>query len=531
MLVQKVENVAMRYAKGVSLALLILFVLFTVIRCYRSPFSASDLETVPDSVEYAIGAQHFALWGHYEIKINEQAFPPRYPPWFPILLLSPVYALFPHEVGNGIFSILLCAVLCVLIAFRLGYRVGGNWGGFCSASGVVLSPIFVIWSRQIMSDVPALLFALLAGLQSIQLSQKPNSKGYLLAGIFCAIAYAFRNLYVLLTLPFLVLLYRERKQGLKPFVFFLIPTLLVYLMTGLYNLKTFGAWGRNGYHYWCAVPYDYLTLTFSPKYLSANLALFQSATGYVPLLMGILGSFLLLRTKSREAISLLQFGVFAIVPLSLAHLLYFVHDLRFFLPLLIWCLVLGGAGIGSLVQRVLSSERATKWEWILVGLGFVVVFVAGIYRPDEQPGRRVVVEVMNGALPQNTFVVSSIDPVYLEPMLLRGNERRVITLSRAVEYASKVIMPQRLAVLEPPPKSPIDHRCEALLHAGAKEAVQETAEEGIETISRLLREGKEVYLDGSPTTRGDPAFEVMERHFRILSTKTQFLFRLGLKTL
>ncbi len=519
----------MRYAKGASLALLLLFLLFTLVRCYRSPFSASDLETVPDSVEYAVSAQRFALWGRYEIKINDQAFPPRYAPWFPILLLSPIYTLFPKEIGNGIIAILLCAVFCVLVAFGIGHRAGGNWGGFFSACAVVLSPIFVTWSRQIMSDIPTLLFVLLAGWQFVQLCQKPSTKGYVLAGLYCGIAYAFRSLSIALLLPYLYLLFKNRKQALPALSLFVLPSLIVYVATGIYNLKTFGAWGRNGYHYWCAVPYDYSTLVFSLRYVGANLSLFGNWMGYVPLLLGGVGLLLLYRTKCVVAQPLMLFLLFAVVPMTCVHLLYFVPDLRFFLSLLIWSSILGGAGIGSLLQSRLSQGKWANVEWVLVGVSFVTVFMAGIYRPDEQPGRRVVTEVMNDALPSNGILVTALDPVYLEPMLVRGEKRRIIPLSRSVEYASKVIMPQRVPTLEPPPKSPIDHRCLALLHSGAQEAVKETAEEGFETIENLIRAGREVYLDGSPTTRGDSAFNSMEAHFRIEPTKTQFLFRLALK--
>ena len=121
------------------------------------------------------------------------------------------------------------------------------------------------------------------------------------------------------------------------------------------------------------------------------------------------------------------------------------------------------------------------------------------------------------------------DPVYLEPMVLRGKERRAIILSRAVEYASKVITPHKVGALEPPPKSPIDHRCVALLRAGSKEAVEETAEEDIATLTKLIQEGREVFLDGSPETRGDPSFDAMLRNFSIVQTKTQFLFRMALR--
>src|SRR5262249_6787553 len=74
-------------------------------RSWRSPWSASALAAAPDSVEYAVGAQRIATLGTYDLELGGRFYPPRYPPWFS-LLLAPLYWLDPHELGIGILAVL-----------------------------------------------------------------------------------------------------------------------------------------------------------------------------------------------------------------------------------------------------------------------------------------------------------------------------------------------------------------------------------------------------------------------------------------
>jgi hypothetical protein len=73
----------------VSLGILLAFVILN-----PSPEFASRLLIVPDSTEYVLGAHRFAETGNYQILIDGQWLPPRYPPWFPLLAISPSFVLF-----------------------------------------------------------------------------------------------------------------------------------------------------------------------------------------------------------------------------------------------------------------------------------------------------------------------------------------------------------------------------------------------------------------------------------------------------
>ncbi|MBV9851861.1 MAG: hypothetical protein JO250_19515 [Armatimonadetes bacterium] len=121
---------------------------------YTSPREASELPTIPDSIEYTVGAQRFATLGHFNIAINSASFPSRYPPGFPVVFLSPLYAAFPTHLGVGILVVLAAAIAAMLAAYALGYRLAGEWGGVAAAVTLPEVPTFNTWSRVIMSDVP-----------------------------------------------------------------------------------------------------------------------------------------------------------------------------------------------------------------------------------------------------------------------------------------------------------------------------------------------------------------------------------------
>jgi hypothetical protein len=86
--------------------LTIAFILF-----FKSAYYASDLEIVPDSVEYAVAASRLVTDQSYTIVIDGQSWPPRYPPWFSIFVIAPAYLVFGDEPGNAVFPILFASAV------------------------------------------------------------------------------------------------------------------------------------------------------------------------------------------------------------------------------------------------------------------------------------------------------------------------------------------------------------------------------------------------------------------------------------
>jgi hypothetical protein len=63
-----------------GLLIVVLVVLLSAWRLWRSPWSVSNLEVGPDSIEYTVAADRFATHHGYNLLIDGVTRPPRYPP-------------------------------------------------------------------------------------------------------------------------------------------------------------------------------------------------------------------------------------------------------------------------------------------------------------------------------------------------------------------------------------------------------------------------------------------------------------------
>src|SRR5581483_2065239 len=160
-------------------------------------------------------------------------------------------------------------------------------------------------------------------------------------------------------------------------------------------------------------------------------------------------------------------------------------------------------------------------DWLLPALtAFLALIVCPLVRlekPDPFPLRREVAQSMGQATPDNAILITAIDPVYMEPMALRGTHRQALPLSREIEYASKLVTPRRVPHLDPPPRLFLDARLPALRRAGAHDACPLTADEALANgqLAAWIREGKPVYLDSSLATAGLPAWKQIIHTFHL----------------
>ena len=150
---------------------------------HRTPYSASNLEIPPDTVEYALAPLQFLETGRYEIMVEGRGLPPRYPPWFPILVILPAYVLFGHEPGNAILPITLLAVAGIGFAYAIGKRISSTTGGVLAALAVLIDPSYSRWTTQVMTDVPCAALMLGACLVYLHLrEQTPSSASLFRSG-------------------------------------------------------------------------------------------------------------------------------------------------------------------------------------------------------------------------------------------------------------------------------------------------------------------------------------------------------------
>jgi len=476
---------------------------------YRSPFNASDLGIVPDSVEYAVAGNRIATDGRYDIVINGQHFPPRYPPWFSLFVLAPTYLILGTEIGNAIYPVTLLAVIGVLAAFMIGRRISGNPGGLLAAMILLILPGYHQLGREIMTDVPCVALILLQCLVYLRLRSAQCTLPLLwfsLAGILAAICGAFRPACYSTLIPFFILAVssREGREKLARAIFLVFPGIVMIATTLRYNAVAIGSPFRSGYNFWCPVPYDYFNLTFSLRYVTANLEI-ALYCGLAPLLLVLMLIAVADRRRAQNATDaafepslrdVVQFTVLGTAPIVVAHLFYFFPDGRFFLPATSLLAVAAGGLIG------MRFTHARESSLLLAGLLVLAVVVAVRYTyPDVLPCRRMAAEDIRQNTPKDASVVSRIDPVYLSFFIGHDSKRRVIPLSRDVEYASKLIAPKKINDPQPPPRNCVDHRCSGLLKGGAREVIPRVFNENSDTAINDLVQATSVYIDFSVMTK------------------------------
>ena len=269
------------------------------------------------------------------------------------------------------------------------------------------------------------------------------------------------------------------------------PVFAVQVATWIFNQVKYGDWQRNGYKLWNAVPYDYPELVFSFGNVGKNLASLDHLFVWHAVILGGAGIAALAVRRERKLIPLLAFLLLGAGSVFALHLVYYWSDLRFHLLWMCLACAIGGAGVLSLLP-----QRIRRHEWIVPPL-----LVAGFFFPEKPPDppqeKRIVADVMAEVLPDDAIVVSAIEPVYLEPLLVRGTRRKVVPFSRRVEYASKFVTWKKVDPLVPPAVGPRDPRAPGLRAGGAEDPVPFTADEGHAQIDAWVREGRPVFFDAS----------------------------------
>ena len=477
---------------------LLSLLLIAAVWLYRSPYNASNLEVPPDTVEYALAPLQVFETGRYEIVIEGRGLPPRYPPWFPVLVILPAYVLFGSEPGNAILPVTLLAVAGVGFAYAIGKRIGSTAGGVLAGLAVLILPSYSNWATQVMTDVPCTALMLGTCLVYLRLRAGPEAlRLYFAAGLLVAVTTLFRPVFAAMILPFLFAILVQRKNLFLRTALLLAPMAAAAAANFAYNATTFGSPLRNGYKFWVAVPIDYLSMVFSLSYFRMNLGVMGLSLFPILLLLCI-GAWLFARRQRPDAFSVSRqafrdaatFFFLTTVPMTLFHLFYFFPGERFFIPML--------AGIAVLAVSILAVLIGPKIESalrILLPALFVLALAARIAAPAPLPLRRLAAERVRTHSPDNAIVISAIDPVYLGRLAGAGSSRRIIPLSRNVEYASKLLVRKRIDDPRIDSMNWYDGRALALIRPHAEEAVRFVASERMDELAQEVARGTPVFLE------------------------------------
>jgi hypothetical protein len=497
-----------------GMLLVVLVTLLAAWRLWRSPWSAANLEVGPDSIEYAVSADRFVSHHGYNLLIDGVTRPPRYPPWFSVGFLAPVLFFARGELGAAILPVFVLAVVSVVAAFAIGKRLAGYWAGAGAAVALVLNPAFVGLSRVVMTEVPSLAFGLAgcwlyvgsAGTAALPRGERMESlpREALWPGLLAGAGFALRNECLAILLPFGWRIVTRQRRPVTALALLALPSIVAAGATGWYNAETYSSLFRSGYHYWCPVPYEVPGMTFGLRYVPQNLARLMSASRAAVLALGATGACVLLVRGRDAARRALLYVALAAVPGSLLHLVYFYPEARFHIFVLALASVLGGAGLGSL-----AGVAARGRLWPLPLLLTLAAFVPP-REPSPPPLRRLAAETIARETPSDAVVVSGLDPVFLEPYLVRDASRTIVPASRSIEYASKLVAPVPLGAIDPPPRGPTDQRAPGLLRAGAIDPCPVVATESPERLARWVREGRRVFIDASSLPGDAPLARIVD---------------------
>ncbi|MBI2922114.1 MAG: glycosyltransferase family 39 protein [Planctomycetes bacterium] len=487
--------------RGPTLACLLALLAAAGILFWRSPFQASHLGITPDSVEYATAGYRLAHGQGCGLEIEGKGLPSRYPPWFSVFAAAPAYRLLGDEPGNPVVSVLLLSLLGVAAAWGVGLRAAGMPGAVVSAGMVMALPLYRLYAGEIMTDAPGAALMLACLFLYLRARAQPGDRTgweWPAAGLALALATAFRAPLAALAVPFAI--FGLRSPGAarwKRLSCLAIPLAALFVANAFYNRAVFGSASRTGYNFWCGVPFDYPHLAFSAAFVPANLRAAQAAWLLFPGLVAVAALVFLVRReraaapdRERPLAGIGAFGLLSLLPLFALHLFYFFPDPRLFLPIQVWVAVAAAACL-SVPLRIVRPSAA-------VAAAAAVLLAAGLFRMHESrevPWRRLGADRIRLRTPADAVVLSGLDPVYLNLVLGPDNRRRVVPLSREVEFASKVITPMKVVAPDPYPVSAWDHRCRGLLAGGAQEAVAVVVAEQSDLVRRWLKEGKAVYLD------------------------------------
>jgi len=528
----------MKNRRYLSHNLVFLFINLTiaVIILFRTAYNASDLEIVPDSVEYAVTASRLVTDQSYTVVIDGQSWPSRYPPWFSMLVIAPAYLFFGDEPGNAVFPILFAGLVGIAAAFVIGYQVSGPICGVSAGLSLLVLSWYRYLGRQVMTDIPCVALILVACLLYMRLRMVSSHSRipYLLAGILSGLCAAFHPVCASVALPFLwfVMHNISKRHALQRAALVIIPGLLFAGLTMLYNNAVFGSPMRTGYHFWCPVPFDQPGMTFSTSYVTVNLKTIAQS-GLPVIVLALLLLLLLDMSRHQRLIagsvkesmgSIMEFTLITCIPITGFHLFYFYPSPRFFLPVMSLLIILFGIMIGIGLHHI--SHRALAFIQLIILVG---VLLLRLVLPDPPPTRRIAADLVNRHTPDNALIISAIDPAYLEFMTCKSSQRRILPISRRVEYASKFVAWHKISNLNPKPTAWWDHRCEGLVKANAKEAIPYVAEGGEDRISLALSDGMPVYLDTSHLTNEDmKVVTSIRQRFRLIRC-ADYLFRIDWK--
>ena len=275
--------------------------------------------------------------------------------------------------------------------------------------------------------------------------------------------------------PFFLLICFRIKEWKKRFLYWgilILPALLTLCGTLYYNYRTFGSIRRSGYHYWCPVPYDFPSLLFDFSYAGKNFSVLLKTGVPVPFLFLLFSGviYILIQRKKgtdEKVFSVWKWSFFFVlfhylllISLYICH--YFCFE-RFFLPSSVLALCTGSIALWRGLLLCTKRKYIKKLSHIFSLLALAAAGAAS-YRisPMQLPVTYTEITLLKyckNLLPEKSYLIINFNPALSSFYL--GKEQKVLPFSRELEYAGKVIAPEKISSAasfrKKMPESAVDH--------------------------------------------------------------------------
>ena len=446
---------------------------------FATPQLAANLSQ--DGIDFAMPAVNLLERGRLVMTAYGHDFPSSHPLGTSLLLL-PSYVIFGHFLGNGIYSLFLCAFGSIVLTYFIGVKLGGRLCGSVAALFLITHYGFWQYSQKIMSEMPSVFLAtaLLALLLTIRERKRPGLT-CLLAGAVLGFAIMVRSDNLLLIVPAAWLLWENTwRVRLRQVGLCLVGMLPFLAGLAVYDQATFGSPWLTGYQYWgnagssgqplfstaYATKSGFIRLRgidsqfawlidgnaafysksllgeadtsrvfgdpnywqLSGRRLYQTLALLRTALGLIGLLACLIGW----RTHPLRR-KLLLWLIISTVMYVFFYLGFSWQEERFLLRLVPAFCLANAMGVSALL--FLWPARVVRLAVVtLVGALILALGVFNMQMGFPTGGDSYLYESLSLAsqrMEPNAVVVSNFDPLRVDPYLIRGTARIAVPLERS----------------------------------------------------------------------------------------------------
>jgi 4-amino-4-deoxy-L-arabinose transferase-like glycosyltransferase len=473
--------------------------------------SVEDLRPRPDALEYEEAARNLVDGDGYSLVIEGGRYPPRYPPGFS-LLIAPLLYLHDRGPGTGANVVLACALATVWAAWKLGAIGAGASGGIIAAAFVATSPLFVTWSRAVMSDVPsaaATAWILVAVASTLRRRAPPWT--WLAIGVSCGSTTLLRETNALVVFPAAAAaVSRGARPRTRAVAWLAVGFALGLLPIAIYDAWRFGSPSKSGYDLYAPGQYFHWRYFFGPPVNGgpgSNLVVYGRALigwgdlyswpAAILLALGVGVALCRRGLRTRLASTLLAF----VLPVVLLHVSYSWQSTRFLVVLLP---ALGGLAALPFARAAPVALRSAAFA-LAVLAAWQVVRGSDAYAPPPPLHEPTTLRQLDAALPANAALLAHATEPFVRRILRRDGTDRVWVPAFPDEHQLAI------RVMRIKPESPARDR-----GAWIRQGLDAHSAEPI--VRQLLADGRPVYLSTmlrsqAPTLPG--ILDVLFRRFRI----------------